>query len=147
MRNDTVAALEQVIQDYLQWMAVNGYAKSTQQDYRQCALRYFRAFIDFNRYHWDDIFTRRTLNRFKKAKGKHHTHAVTGLSRYLHAQGKSPNRYGSAKLYPFCRPFMNSTFVIGKNTAMHPIARQPTLDGCFICLIVIANETMSNFDH
>ena len=87
MRDETVAALEQVIQDYLQWMDVNGYAKSTQQVHKR-TLRYFRAFIDVNRYHWDDIFTRRTLHRFKRAKGKHHSHAVTGLSRYLYTQGK-----------------------------------------------------------
>ena len=87
MRDETVAALEQVIQDYLRWMDVNGYAKSTQQVHKR-TLRYFRAFIDVNRYHWDDIFTRRTLNRFKKARGTHHAHAVTGLSRYLHAQGE-----------------------------------------------------------
>jgi integrase/recombinase XerD len=86
MRNDTVAALEQVIQDYLQWMAVNGYAKSTQQDYRR-VLRHFRAFINLKRYRWDEIFTRRTLNRFKRARGIIHVHAVTGLSRYLHTQG------------------------------------------------------------
>jgi site-specific recombinase XerD len=87
MRAETVAALEQLIQDYLQWMGVNGYAKSTQQVHKR-TLRYFRAFIDVNRYHWDDIFTRRTLNRFKKVRGASHAHAVTGLSRYLHAQGK-----------------------------------------------------------
>ena len=85
--DETTGALKQAVQDYLEWMAVNGYAKSTQQDH-QCTLRHFRLFIDINRYHWDDIFTRRTLDRFKKAKGKHHAHAVTGLSRYLYAQGK-----------------------------------------------------------
>ena len=87
MMDDTLIALEQAIQDYLEWMAANGYAKSTQQDHR-CTLRYFRLFIDVNRYQWDDIFTRRTLSRFKRAKGKHHTHAVSGLSRDLYAQGK-----------------------------------------------------------
>jgi site-specific recombinase XerD len=87
MMDDTLIALDQAILDYLEWMAVNGYAKSTQQDHR-CTLRHFRLFIDVNRYHWDDIFTRRTLDRFKKAKGKHHAHAVSGLSRYLCAQGK-----------------------------------------------------------
>ena len=87
MRDETVAALEQAIQDYLEWMAVNGYAKSTQQDYRR-VLRHFRAFINLKRYRWDEIFTRRTLKRFKRARGIIHVHAVTGLSRYLHAQGE-----------------------------------------------------------
>ena len=87
MRDETVAALEQATLDYLEWMAVNGYARSTVQGHKR-TLRHFRSFINVKRYHWDDIFTRRTLKRFKKAKGKHHTHAVSGLSRYLHAQGK-----------------------------------------------------------
>ncbi len=99
MIDETVIALEQAIQDYLEWMAVNGYAKRTQQNYK-CALRYFRWFIDINRYHWDDIFTRRTLNRFKKAKGKHHVHAVTGLSRYLYVQGKISRPIGVRKALP-----------------------------------------------
>ena len=87
MIDEMIVSLEQAIQGYLEWMAVNGYAKSTQQSYKR-TLRYFRSFIDVKRYHWDGIFTRRTLNRFKKARGVHHAHAVTGLSRYLHAQGK-----------------------------------------------------------
>jgi site-specific recombinase XerD len=87
MMDDTLIALDQAIQNYLEWMTVNGYAKSTQQDYRR-VLRHFRAFINLKRYRWDKIFTRRTLNRFKRARGIIHVHAVTGLSRYLHAQGE-----------------------------------------------------------
>jgi site-specific recombinase XerD len=87
MMDETIAVLEQATLDYLEWMAVNGYARSTVQGHKR-TLRHFRSFINVKRYHWDDIFTRRTLKRFKKAKGKHHTHAVSGLSRYLHAQGK-----------------------------------------------------------
>jgi len=64
MRDETVAALEQAIQDYLEWMAVNGYAQRTQQSYKR-TLRYFRSFINVERCHWDDIFTLRTLKRFK----------------------------------------------------------------------------------
>ena len=97
--DETTGALKQAVQDYLEWMAVNGYAKSTQQDH-QCTLRHFRLFIDINRYHWGDIFTRRTLDRFKKAKGKHHAHAVTGLSRYLYAQGKIARPIGVRKALP-----------------------------------------------
>ena len=87
MMNETLIALGEAIQDYLEWMAINGYAKSTQQDHR-CTLRYFRLFIDVNRYHWDDIFTRRTLNGFKQARGNDPAQAVSGLSRHLYAQGK-----------------------------------------------------------
>jgi hypothetical protein len=49
MMDDTLIALDQAIQDYLEWMAANGYAKSTQQDHR-CTLRHFRLFVDINRY-------------------------------------------------------------------------------------------------
>ncbi len=87
MMDETIVSLEQAIQDYLEWMAVNGYAQRTQQNYKR-TLRYFRSFINVERYHWDDIFTRRTLKRFKKARGVTHAHAVTSLSRYLHAQGE-----------------------------------------------------------
>ncbi len=87
MMDDTIVSLEQAIYGYLEWMAVNGYARSTQQSYERI-LRYFRSFIDAKRYHWDDIFTRRTLNRFKQARGLTHAHALTGLSRYLYVQGK-----------------------------------------------------------
>ena len=87
MMDETIVSLEQAIQDYLEWMAVNGYAQRAQQNYKR-TLRYFRSFINVERYHWDDIFTRRTLKRFKKARGVTHAHAVTGLSRYLYARGE-----------------------------------------------------------
>lgn len=87
MMDETIATLELAIQDYLEWMAVNGYAQRTQQSYKR-TLRYFRSFIQVEHYHWHDIFTRRTLKRFKKARGLTHAHAVTGLSHYLHAQGE-----------------------------------------------------------
>ncbi len=99
MMDDTPIALDQAIREYLEWMAVNGYVKSTQQG-QKCTLRHFRSFIDVNRYHWDDIFTRRTLNRFKKTRGKHHAHAVSGLSRYLFAQGKIARPIRVAKVLP-----------------------------------------------
>lgn len=85
--HEAATALEHAIEDYLEWMAVTGYAQRTQQSYKR-TLRYFRSFINAQRYHWDDIFTRGTLNRFKKARGCHRAPAVTGLSRYLHAQGR-----------------------------------------------------------
>ena len=33
--DETSVALEQAIQDYLEWMAVNGYSKRTQQSYKR----------------------------------------------------------------------------------------------------------------
>jgi site-specific recombinase XerD len=53
-------------------------------------LNHFIAFIKARRYRWEEIFTRHTLRRFKKTKGKSRgcACAVTGLSRYLYAQGQ-----------------------------------------------------------
>ena len=55
MMDETLIALDEAMEDYLESMVVDGYAKSTQQGHR-CTLRYFRLFIDVNRYHWDDIY-------------------------------------------------------------------------------------------
>jgi len=33
MDDNTIVSLEQAIHGYLEWMAVNGYARSTQQSY------------------------------------------------------------------------------------------------------------------
>lgn len=144
--DETLIALNQAIQDYLEWMGGNGYAKSTQQDHR-CTLRYFRLFIDVNRYHWDDIFTRRTLNRFKKAKGKHHGHAVSGLSRYLYAQGKIARPIRVRKALPVLPVVYEDYLLYRKSTAMPPIVWRTISDGCCMRLIAIANKTTSNFDH
>ena len=85
--DETSVALEQAIQDYLEWMAVNAYAQSTQRDYKR-RLSQFLSFIKAGRYRWDEIFTRHTLRGFKKIRGSTATPAVTGLSRYLYGQGK-----------------------------------------------------------
>ena len=85
--DETSVALEQASLDYLEWMAVNAYAQSTQRDYKR-RLSQFLSFIKAGRYRWDEIFTRHTLRGFKKIRGSTATHAVTGLSRYLYGQGK-----------------------------------------------------------
>jgi integrase/recombinase XerD len=85
--DETSVALEQAIQDYLEWMAVNAYAQSTQRDYKR-RLSQFLSFIKAGRYRWNEIFTRHTLRGFKKIRGSTATPAVTGLSRYLYGQGK-----------------------------------------------------------
>jgi integrase/recombinase XerD len=79
--------IKQAIKGYLQWMAENEYTHSTQKNYR-IALDHFLSFIEAGGYGREDIFTRTTLQRFKQLKGKSCACAVTGLSRYLHAQGK-----------------------------------------------------------
>jgi len=80
-------ALEHSIDDYLEWLAVNGYAQSTQQNYKRM-LSQFLSFVKSGRYPWDEIFTRHTLKHFKKSRGLTKGYAVTGLSRYLCGQGK-----------------------------------------------------------
>ena len=87
MMNDTFVTLEQTIQDYLEWMAVNAYGQSTQRDYKR-RLSQFLLFIKASKYRWDEIFTRHTLKRFKTIRPSAATHAISGLSRYLYGQGK-----------------------------------------------------------
>lgn len=87
MMDKVSVALEQAIQDYLEWMAVNAYAQSTQQEYKR-KLGQFLSFIKAGRYSWDEIFTRHMLKGFKKIRGQAASCALTGLSRYLYGQGK-----------------------------------------------------------
>jgi hypothetical protein len=86
---EVIVALKQSIEDHLQWMASQGYAQSTQRDYRW-RLTQFTNLIKAGSYGWKDIFTFATIKRFKGPP-----HAITNLSRYLCAQGKiaQPIRY------------------------------------------------------
>ena len=88
-----VKVLHQAIEDYLQWMAENGYAKSTRKEYAR-ALRVFKLFIEKRKCLWDEIFTQEMLRQFKKSERPHLIHAVTGLSRYLFEQGKIARHLG-----------------------------------------------------
>jgi len=85
--HEVVTALEHAIEDYLEWMAVNGYTQRTQQNYKRM-LSQFLSFVKTGRYPWDEIFTRHTLKHFKKTRRLTSGHAVTGLSRYLFETGK-----------------------------------------------------------
>lgn len=100
MMDERSVALEQAIQNYLEWMAVKAYAQSTQRDYKR-RLSQFLSFIKAGRYRWDEIFTRHTLRDFKKIRGSTATHAVTGLSRYLYGQGKIAEPIRVRKSLPF----------------------------------------------
>ena len=84
-----IIALKQAIKDHLQWMASQGYAQSTQKEYRW-RLTQFTNLIKSGSYGWEDIFTFATIKCFKGP-----VHAITNLSRYLYAQGKiaQPIRY------------------------------------------------------
>jgi site-specific recombinase XerD len=86
--------LNQAIKDYLQWMAENGYAKSTRKEYAR-VLSKFKLFIKKRRCLWDEIFTQEMLRQFKKSERPHPIHAVTGLSRYLFEQGKIARHLGT----------------------------------------------------
>jgi site-specific recombinase XerD len=80
-------ALDLAIEDYLEWMVVNGYARSTRQHHERM-LSQFRSFAKSERYLWNEIFTQHTLSRFKMLNGLTEISAVFGLSRYLFEQGK-----------------------------------------------------------
>jgi len=97
--HEEAAVLEQAITGYLEWMSANGYAQSTQQNYKRM-LSQFLSFIKPGRYLWSDIFTRHTLKRFKKNKGLTRAYAVTGLSRYLYGQGKIADPIRVRKVLP-----------------------------------------------
>jgi len=88
-----IKILDQAIGDYLQWMAENGYAKSTRKEYAR-VLMGFRLFIKKRKCLWDEIFTQEMLRQFEKSERPHPVHAVTGLSRYLFAQGKITRHLG-----------------------------------------------------
>ena len=89
-----VNALYQAIEDYLQWMTENKYAKSTRKEYAR-VLRWFKLFIKKRKCLWDEIFTQEMLRQFKKSERPHPIHAVTGLSRYLFEQGKIARHLGT----------------------------------------------------
>jgi site-specific recombinase XerD len=97
--HETAAVLERAIEDYLEWMAVNAYAQSTQRHHKQ-TLRKFLSFIRAGRYLWDEVFTRHTLKRFKKIKGLTLAPGVTGLARYLYSQGKIAHPIRARKALP-----------------------------------------------
>ena len=84
--DETAATLEQSIKDYIKWMALNGYAQSTQKSYKY-VLDQFLSFIKHRRYVWDEIFAQDTFSRFKNTKALSEASAVIGLSRYLFEKG------------------------------------------------------------
>ncbi len=85
--HEAATALEHAIEDYLEWMALNGYAQRAQRNH-ECALDRFLSFIKHRRYIWDEIFAQDTIKDFKKIGELTNITAVTGLSRYLFEKGK-----------------------------------------------------------
>ena len=85
--HEAATALEHAIEDYLEWMALNGYVQRAQRNY-ECALDRFLSFIKHRRYIWDEIFAQDTIRAFKEIRELTNITAVTGLSRYLFEKGK-----------------------------------------------------------
>ena len=88
-----INVLDLAMEDYLQWMVENGYAKSTRKEYAR-GLSWFKLFIKKRNCLWDEIFTQEMLRQFKNSERPHPIHAVTGLSRYLFEQGKIARHLG-----------------------------------------------------
>jgi len=88
-----IKVLDLAIEDYLHWMAENGYAKRSRKEYAR-VLRGFKLFIKKRNCLWDEIFTQEMLRQFKNSERSHPIHAVTGLSRYLFEQGKIARHLG-----------------------------------------------------
>jgi site-specific recombinase XerD len=120
--NETKSALEHAIEAYLEWMAQNAYARSTQRSYKR-TLNRFLSFIQGKRYSWDDIFTRRTLNCFKNIGESSQTHAITGLSRYLYARGKIARPIRVGKALPML-PVIYEDYLLYRKTYRHASDRQ-----------------------
>ena len=81
-----VRKLDPAIEDYLQWMAANGYAEKTLKEYAQ-ELNQFKLYIEQRKCTFENIFTHDALRVFKKVNPTMRAHAIRGLSRYLFKQG------------------------------------------------------------
>ena len=79
--------LDQAVEDYLQWMAENGYSEATRKAHGR-GLKQFRAFISKRKCSFDQIFTKEAIGQFKKTCRPDQLNAVYGLARYLFDQGK-----------------------------------------------------------
>ena len=79
--------LDQAVEDYLKWMAGNGYSESTQKTHKR-GLQRFSAFVSRRKCSFDQIFTKEAIGQFKKTCRPNQLNAVYGLSRYLFDQGK-----------------------------------------------------------
>ena len=86
-RNDL--SLKQAVDDYLQWMMLNGYSLYYVENRRK-TLKHFISFTNCMKITWYDIFTLETLVDFQEGKSKSAAHSVRGLSRYLFRQNRIP---------------------------------------------------------
>ena len=79
--------IEKQIEGYLQWMATNGYAEKTIERYGQ-ELNRFKLFVEKKKRSIENSFTHDLLREFKRLNPTLPTHAIRGLSCYLHEQGR-----------------------------------------------------------
>lgn len=96
-----VPRLTRTIADYLHWMKSVNYTPASRHQHRM-QLELFLDFVKNRRLHWQQLFTVKTREHFKKISGLATTAAVNGLSRYLVEHG-SPGLYsGTATLRDYC---------------------------------------------
>jgi integrase/recombinase XerD len=82
-----VPRLARMIADYLHWMKSVNYAPASRHQHRM-QLELFLSFVKNRRFGWQQLFTEKTREHFKKIRGLSTTAAVNGLSRYLVGQGQ-----------------------------------------------------------
>jgi site-specific recombinase XerD len=82
-----VPRLTRAIADYLHWMQSVNYTCASRHLHR-VQLELFLDFVKNRRLHWQQLFTVKTREHFKKICGLCTTAAVNGLSRYLIEQGQ-----------------------------------------------------------
>jgi site-specific recombinase XerD len=83
-QNDPAAVprLTRAIADYLHWMKSVNYIAASRHQHRT-QLELFLKFVKSRRFGWQQLFTEKTREHFKKLSGLRTTAAVNGLSRYL----------------------------------------------------------------
>lgn len=80
--------IEKAIEEYRQWMILNGYAEKTCRNYQKALIK-FADYVHQRKLQWEDIFTYETLINFKSTSGNYLALcAVRGLSRYLYKYNK-----------------------------------------------------------
>jgi len=77
-----ISRLTRAIADYLQWMKSVNYIATSRHLHRM-QLELFLKFVKSRRFGWQQLFTEKTREHFKKLSGLRTTAAVNGLSRYL----------------------------------------------------------------
>ena len=83
----SVPRLTRTIADYLHWMKSVNYTSASRHQHRM-QLELFLSFVKNRRFGWQQFFTEKTREHFKKIRGLSTTAAVNGLSRYLVGQGQ-----------------------------------------------------------